>query len=94
MDMSTEEKIEELEARIEFYKGKLKTTHDQVEKGKWDGKINAAMKEIKELKEKKFTPKVKIRIEDPVIAEKKTKSNTYDSRGSVINVGGTYNFML
>ena len=95
MDKSKEERIAELEKNIKFYESKLNRTLDQADRCKWDGKIDAAKKEINQLKEKKLTPKVKRRIEDPVIAEKKTQINENDGRGSVINIGGgTYSIKL
>ena len=92
---SNEEQIAELEKKIKHYEEKLGGTLDQIERSKWAGKIDNARKEIKKLSEKKLTPKVKKRIEDPVIAEKANSLQENDGRGSVINTGnGTFNFIL
>ena len=50
----------------------------------------------KNLNTKNTIPKkIKKRIEDPTVGERKKKKAEYDGRGSVINTGtGVYTFML
>ena len=95
----TSDAKEALEKKIAFYERQLASTLDQTQRGILVSKIDSAKKEIKKLNEKKVTPKIKKRIEDPTLGEKKmrkkTKYSETDGRGSVINVGsGVYNILL
>ena len=97
--MDTKETKEALEKKIAFYESQLVATIDQAERAILVSKIDTAKKEIKKITSKKATPKIKRRIEDPTLGEKKMKKKTKfsatDGRGSVINVGGgVYTIML
>jgi len=85
-----------LEKKIAFYESQLCSTLDQVTRGILVGKIETAKKQIKNLNAKSTMPKkIKKRIEDPTVGERKKKKAEYDGRGSVINTGtGVYTFML
>ena len=92
-----EELKDDLEKKILFYESQLSGTIDQVQRGVLVGKIDRAKKEIKDLTAKKPVPvKLKTRIEDPTLGEKKKNSSTpYDGRGSVVNTGtGFYSFTI
>ena len=98
-DTRTEEELkEDLEKKIAYYEGQLKSTLDQVTRGIITGKIEKTRQELKGLTAKKMTPVIKTRIEDPTVGEKRRKKKFNSENigsGSIVNTGNgifTINF--
>ena len=90
------ESKEALEKKIAFYELQLASTLDQTQRGILVSKIDSAKKQIKKLTAKKAAPiKVKKRVEDPTVGERKLnkKKASHDGRGSVIGTG-VYTFQI
>lgn len=92
-DRSEEELKEDLNKKIKYYEGQLSSTLDNITRGIIVGKIEKTRQEIKDISDKKITPVIKSRIEDPTIGEKRKKSNSENiGSGSIINTGnGIFN---
>ena len=94
-DRSEEELKEDLNKKIKYYEGQLSSTLDNITRGIIVGKIEKTRQEIKDISDKKITPVIKSRIEDPTVGEKrrKKKSNFENiGSGSIVNTGnGIFN---
>jgi hypothetical protein len=97
--MSNEEKIKDLQAKIDFWEQKNFKCYDSVTKAEYEAKINKAKAELTQLKAKKVPESTVVqRCDDPVIGEKGplgASRSSLDSRGTIIdNTGKGCNIMI
>jgi hypothetical protein len=97
--MNNEEKIKDLQAKIDFWEQKNFKCYDSVTKAEYEAKINKARAELTQLKAKQIPESTIVqRCDDPVIGEKGplgASRSSLDSRGTIIdNTGKGCNIMI
>ena len=88
--MNKEERINDLQSKINFWQRKLKQTKNSSEGALLLDKISNAKKEILELNNNKNEQKIKHHIDAPAMADSTPSNNLNLERGQIMNSGDVF----
>ena len=88
--MDKEERINDLQNKINFWQRKLEQTKNSSEGALLLDKINNAKKEILELNNNKNEQKIKHHIDAPAMADSTPSNNLNLERGQIMNSGDVF----
>lgn len=88
--MDKEERINDLQSKINFWQRKLEQTKNSSEGALLLDKISNAKKEILELNNNKNEQKIKHHIDAPAMADSTPSNNLNLERGQIMNSGDVF----